>query len=142
MFDKLMVDHLIVREALNGAAFPLSLFLTMSVCFYLWQTFVLYGPGWTRQPGVSTACALAWLFFAETCRAGSVWFILQANNDGRVIPQNTIFTLNCILAASTIVLVLAFLRCTFLFTPDHLGNMTWIMSFIVALLFVIISLAT
>lgn len=141
MLSEVMVNHLVIREALNGAAFPLSLALTLAICFYLASMFASYGRGWTRQPGVSTACALAWLFLAETCRAGSVWFFLQAGNDGRRVSESTTFYLNCLLAASAVILVLSLLRCTYLFTPPRLGNAPWIVAILAATAFVSLSLA-
>lgn len=135
MLDRFLADHLLVREILNGATFPLSVVLLVIIGQYLLTTYVSYGKGWTREPGVSTACALAWVFFAESCRAGCVWYILRETNAGRKIPEYAQVTTNIILMVAGVVLVMSLLRCTFTFTPPRLGNWTWIFSVVLTALF-------
>lgn len=142
MLDRLLADHLIVREILNGAAFPLSVFLLAIICNYLWNMWTTYGRGWTRQPGVSTACALAWMFFAESCRAGCVWYILRTNNDGMKLNDTFQVVSNCILVVAGVILVLSLLRCTFIFTPPQFGNWTWIFSICITSLFLSFAILT
>lgn len=140
MLEWFLNAPLAVREVLNGAAFPLSVMLLLIIGWYLFETYRRYGHGWTREPGVATACALAWMFFAESCRAGIVWYALRVQNDGGKLTDTFKVASNIILVVAGVVLVLSLLRCTFIFTPPHLGNWTWIVSLFITATFLSFSL--
>lgn len=135
----MLKSNLIIREWLNGSLFPLSLFLTYVILVFLWDTRQEIGPGWQREKGIATACALAWIFFCESIRAGGVWFILRTTNDGHVISVWMQWIINIAFMFSAAALVITILRCTFLFSPPRWGHRYWVASAITTLLFLIAS---
>lgn len=120
----LMTYNLAAREVLNGAVFPLSLALSLIIALYLFDTWLDHGKGWTKQPGVQTACALCWVFTAEMMRAGCAWWALRATNDGVTISPEVDHFLTVVLIVSTFMLIATMLRCVHLFRPNSLGQLS------------------
>lgn len=131
-------DNLIIHEWLNGGLLPLNLSLLLAIGHTLYLTRRIHGRGWTWVPGIPTACALWWIFFADGLRAGLVWLTLrQQNEGGSFITIDGTTTYFYILAAA--IGVLASLRCIYLFTPKEIGHLGWIVSAISTVTFVVFS---
>lgn len=131
--------NLIIREWLNGSLFPLSAFLTYVILTFINDTRIEVGKGWSRTEGIPTACALAWIFFCDTIRAGGVWVILRTQNDGHVLPMYMQWIINVAFTFSAAALIVTILRCTYLFSPPRWGHRYWVASAITTLLFLLIS---
>lgn len=132
-----MVD---LREILNGAILSLSIVLLAIMCLYLFATYQMYGRGWSKESGTATACALAWMLFAEACRSGVVWYTLRSQNSGTELSETFKVVSDVVLVVAGVILVLSLLRCTFIFTPPQLGNWSWIFSLFLASVFLSFSL--
>lgn len=137
-----LFDPLMVREVLNAAAFPLSVILFVMIILHLWGVYRIHGKNWRTEPGSATACALSWIFFAESVRAGCAWLILKHQNDGYLISERSQLVSSLILMLAGFVLVCSLLRCVFIFTPDELGNSTWIAATAAMLAFVVFTIIT
>lgn len=138
----ILSSHLLIREWLNGSLLPLTLNLSIVIGIYLSQSFLdsrRFGRRFMNTPGIHTALVLFWVFFAESARAGSVWFSLRMQNAGREIPPDVGNLLNVMLVMCGVILVTAVLRCTYLFTPPKVRNVIWIYSLFVTVTFVILS---
>lgn len=136
---ELLPINLIIREWLNGSLFPLSAFLCYVICHFLYGTRAEIGPGWQKEDGVATACALAWIFFCESVRAGGVWWILRTQNDGHAVSVWMQWVLNIGFCFSAAALIATILRCTFLFSPPSWGHRYWIASALTTLVFLLVS---
>jgi hypothetical protein len=138
-------ENTIIREWLNGALFPLSINLTVIIAVYLWQSFQYgrtHGFRWTQLSGVKTACALFWVFFAESVRAGFVWLSLRmTNRSGFTLTQPLIDIANGFLVVSALVLTAALLRCTYIFTPPNARRVYWAYSLACAAVFLLLAYA-
>jgi hypothetical protein len=134
--------NLLIREWLNGALFPLSANLAVILTIFLWSA---WREGrrrnirWQTISGIPTGCFLWWVFSAESIRAGTVWFILRAANDGQRVPPWFEVTANILFINAAIALVLAILRGTYIFTPPKWGHKFWIYSAISTALFLFVS---
>lgn len=132
-------SFLLIREWLNGGLFPLSFMLAAILATFMINTRRLVGDGWTKEPGVSTACVLFWIFTADAWRAGSVWITLRVLNDGGSLPEwlEIATSLGFVLTAA--LLIGAMIRAIYMFTPRTLKNVYWIVSVVVTILFLIAS---
>jgi hypothetical protein len=139
MYNSILNHNLFIREILNGALFPLCAFLSAIISLYLWDTFRLYGRGWTRQPGVATACAMCWVFAAEAVRAGTVWYLLRQHNELAVVSKYAQNVAGVLLLLGGLVLVITMLRCTYIFTPPRWGHRVWVAALLSTIVFLTIS---
>lgn len=139
MFIELNTSNLLIREWLNGSLFPLSAFLTWVILVFINDTRLEIGPGWSKTDGIPTACALSWIFFCETIRAGGVWIILRTQNDGYLVPLYVQWTINAAFIFSATAMVVTILRCTYLFSPPRWGHRYWVASAITTLAFLLLS---
>jgi len=131
--------HLVAREHFNAALFPLSACLAIAISIHLTLVWWDVGKGWTQEPGVMVSCALWWLFSAEALRSFNVWVLFRVQNDRQMLPDylnDWIATLFSIAAA---MLILAFVRCIYLFTPSSWGHKYWLCSIGFAFAFVVLS---
>lgn len=131
--------NLVIREWLNGALFPLSLALAFIIGVFLFDTWRIHGRGWTTLPGIRTSCAMWWLFSAESIRAGIVWILLRIQNDGQRVTDALDYAVNVGFMFGATALIVAFLRCIFLFTPPKWGHVYWVASVLVTVLFLVLS---
>lgn len=134
--------NLIIREWLNGSLFPLSMNLTVIISIFLWSAWhegKAKDIRWQSIPGVPTGCFLWWTFGAESARAGTVWIILRASNDGHTIPRWFEICSNLIFITAAITLALAILRGTYIFTPPKWGHAFWVYSAISTTIFLLAS---
>jgi hypothetical protein len=126
--------NLIIREWFNGGLVPLNLCLVVVTTMFLWDTLQAHGRGWTRQPGVSSACALWWIFAADAIRAVFVWVILRQQNRGLpIVDFAELANFGFMIAA--LISLAATLRCIFLFTPKAWGHWGWVGSALITCAF-------
>lgn len=142
MFTEFISQNLIIREWLNGSLFPLTANLAFIIGVYIWQT-RQYGlaraVNWRSLPGVQTACALFWVFGAESVRAGFVWIILRTTNDGYRMNAAFEAFANFALVVGASLLVFWTLRCTYIFTPPSIRRYYWIYSLALTTAFLLLS---
>lgn len=133
------LSFLLIREWLNGGLFPLSFMLALILSVHMASAYQRVGAGWTKAPGVQTACVLFWIFTADAWRAGFVWFTLRIINDGGTLPAwvETATTMGFI--ATAVMLIAAMVRCIYQFTPARLGHSYWILSVAITVAFLIVS---
>lgn len=131
--------NLIIREWLNGALLPLSVALAIIISIFLAETWWKHGRGWTGLPGIAVSCAFWWLFTAESIRAGVVWVLLRIQNDGQKVTAALDWYVNIAFILGATLLILAFLRCIYLFTPTRWGHRYWIASLFVTIVFLALS---
>lgn len=131
--------NLIIREWLNGALFPLSISLSVIISVFLFDTWRFHGKGWTTLPGIRVSCAMWWLFTAESIRAGLVWVLLRIQNDGQLVTDTLDVAVNIGFMFGATALIVAFLRCIFLFTPPRWGHVYWVLSVLITCGFLVLS---
>src|ERR1700742_13306 len=119
-----------IRQDINGAGMVLCAALALMIFVFMCNSWInanrknMNLTAWAHMPGVPMACALLWLFGAETYRTGAIWHIYYS------APSHTTYaigqfadatfwpTLGYLMAGG--VLIGALLRCTFLFAPPLL----------------------
>jgi hypothetical protein len=118
----------LIREWVNGQLLPLNLSLVVATGLFLWQKLTatigdgIYVGGWRRYqetPGVRTACVLFWVFLGEAIRAGAAWSALK-------FGASTAEVVSVLFMLGGVVLLLACLRCAFIFTEEWAGHRYWI----------------
>jgi hypothetical protein len=132
--------NLIIREWLNGSLFPLSGNLAFILLVFLAYSFIYRdNASWWKMPGVPTGCALFWIFTMETIRAGWIWWLLRSANRGEAVTFAVREYSNFSFIIAGAVLVAAFLRCTYLWSPPQWRHFFWIYSAISTVLFLAFS---
>jgi hypothetical protein len=149
VIDELLRNNLIIREWLNGGLLPLNLSLVLVIGLFLFDSWrtpdVRTWLDMNRVPGVSTGCALLWIFIADALRAGTAWVVLRELNDGgpRVLAQGvvpeTMVAINVAFILAGVIGLLASVRCIYLFTPQWLGHWYWIGTVAVMLTFQVLT---
>lgn len=151
MFAQVLEQNLLIREWLNGSLFPLTANLALVIGVYLYQCFYEAkrdGKSWLHVAGIQTACALFWVFGAESVRAVFVWLSLRTKNDGHQLAPFVDQFSTAMLIFAAAVLVAAVLRCTYLFTPPLVmirgrrfpfRQVFWVYSLAVTVAFVVFS---
>jgi hypothetical protein len=151
----------LIREVINGSAMVLCMSLTIMIGVFMWDSIALWvthkirGPGkrgniastglsWHEVPGIQTACALWWIFLAESYRTGAVWLLY---NMGKAQKESGIFFgVGGFYGSSAywssygylcagVVLNAGLLRAIFIFTPPEWKNRVWIYASIGAVVF-------
>jgi hypothetical protein len=140
----------LIREVINGVAFILLLTLVLMISVFLWDTWAKEGPlpydKWAKFPGVKTACALWWIFAAESFRTCNVWLTYNlGKHDGVGFPSmgvgifaqgGSISSLGYLIAG--LVLNLSLLRAIYIWTPPDWREQVWIYASLGAMVFVTI----
>lgn len=146
----IIIHQAYIREAINGIGMVLCMNLSLMVAINLYQTWYYNhrSKHWTHVPGVSMACALFWVFASETYRTGAIWHIyryapvytdsVSAIGSFGDVPFGPTF--GYLFAGVT--LILALLRCTFLFAPPTIRKYVVLLSVYLSLGFLFISWLT
>lgn len=144
MIDELIRSNLIIREWVNGGLLPLNISLVLVIGLFLWESWrspeVHSWADMQKLSGVSTGCALMWIFSADALRAGAAWSILRELNDRGPPPiahgvDTSMIAVNLAFIVAGIIGLLASIRCIYLFTPPWLGHSYWIASLALTLTF-------
>lgn len=145
---RMIVEHqATIREFINGACMILFLTLTIMVAVFMWdslvETLAKRQPvrSWRAVPGIEVACALWWVFLAETYRTGAVWTLYQV---GRRSNETTgTFFAGAGYASSVgyllagVFLIGGLLRAIYIFTPPEWKRRVWVYASVGAVLFVL-----
>jgi hypothetical protein len=153
MIDFVVSHQALIREMINGSAMILFLTLTMMVSVFMWDTMVEYtksryfvgtprdpSRSWTHAPGIPTACALWWVFIAETYRTGAVWSLYQigkGQRDGGIFFDGGSYWTSYGYLLAGIALNAGLLRAIYIFTPPEWKSKVWIHAAIGAVVFVL-----
>jgi hypothetical protein len=139
--DEILRNNLLIREWVNGQLLPLNISLVIATGLFLWQRLAatigdgVYVGGWRRYhetPGVRTACVLFWLFLGEAIRAGAAWAALK-------FGPSTAEVVAALFIVGGVMLLLACLRCAYIFTEDWAGHRYWIATVAVMAVFWILT---
>lgn len=152
MTDIVVEYQALIREWINGSAMILCLTLTLMIVVFMWDTAVEWYANkrnrefarprrsWTHSPGIQTACALFWVFSAETYRTGAVWALYQIGKRQRPRDLSIFFDSGAYWSSygylfAGLALNLGLLRAIYIFTPPDWKNKVWILAAITAVLF-------
>lgn len=148
--DSVVVHEAIIREVINGCAMMLCLTLTIMIGVFMWDsvaewyarsmngTLKAATRTWKDVPGIQTACALWWVFLAESYRTGAVWVLYNLakgqKDVGVFFGYGAYWSSYGYLFAGTI-LNLGLLRAIYIFTPPEWKSRVWIYAAIGAVVF-------
>jgi hypothetical protein len=155
MIDTVVIHQALIRELINGSAMVLCLSLTIMIGVFMWDSIALWythkikGPGkrgniastglsWHEVPGIQTACALWWVFLAETYRTGAVWLLYnlaKGQKDVGVFFGYGAYWSSYGYLFAGIVLNLGLLRAIYIFTPPQWKSRVWVYASIGAVVF-------
>lgn len=132
-----------IREVVNGALFVMCGNLALILSFFMCKTWydcrLADEPRWRQVPGIQTACVMAWILGVISVRSGLVWYSLKLANDGIAFPAIFEETASWVLVGSAIILGLATLRGTYIWTPPKWHNRAWAISVALTSIFLIAS---
>jgi hypothetical protein len=128
--------NLIAREWLNAGLIPLTACIIIIISFTLIDAYRAHGKGWTKVPGVKSACAFWWIFVADLIRACMAWAYLNAQNDGRELATlSSLATILYLVAA--IIASLATFRLIHALSPTSWGHKGWVSAAILTVAFMV-----
>lgn len=119
------MTNLIIREWLNGGLIPLNVCITFVFTHSLYVSWRKYGRGWTKAPGVQSACALWWIFLADLIRSCMAWSLLHAQSSGRPI-QYLGYTPTLLYIAAAAIAMGATFRLIYTLGPSEWGHKGWL----------------
>ncbi len=133
----MLISNYAIRESMNAALVPLTIFLLVAIGDCLLRVYRELGPGWSRYPGIQTACALWWIFLAAGMRSFQAWLQLRSQiRGGAVLPEDPA-AIGYTFAG--VIMVGAMLRCLYLFTPRSIGHWGWVLSALFSAAFAIVA---
>ena len=135
----LITQSLHVREVINGALFVLCSNLAIMLFYLMARMRLLIGKGWTQEDGMASICVLAWIFGIVGLRSGLVWWSLRIANDGYAFSQSLEMFSNWVLIVSAVIFAMITLRATYLWSPLRWHHKAWIVSGLVASVFLALS---
>lgn len=162
MIDFVVVHQALIREWINGYAAVLCMALTSMIVVYMWDTFVEYSSAtvfvklggvfegrrrplpaerdWRHAPGIPTACALFWVFAAESYRTSCVWALYQigkaqGTNVASVFFDSTSYWSSYGYLLAGIALNGGLLRAIYIFSPPDWKRAVWKLAAVAAALF-------
>lgn len=145
MYDWIVAHQALIREVINGFCMVLFLVLTVLVMIFMWDAFVTSKTSrWTNTPGVPTACALWWVFAAESYRTGAIWWLYNVGKDHHTSPYPTasstgigvfgdagfMSTFGYLVAG--VMLIFGLQRSIYIFTPPEWKRKIWLQATIAA----------
>lgn len=153
MIDWVVTHQALIREVINGLAMVLFLVLSIMIMVFMWDAFAAHvldrktTRDWTHTPGVPTACALWWVFAAETYRTGAIWYLYNVGKHVHTSPYPTAniagvgvfgesgFGTSFGYLIAGIMLVCGLQRCIYIFTPPEWKRRVWVYASIGAVVF-------
>lgn len=146
MIIEAIVQHqALIREVINGVCCILCLTLTLMVGVFMWDSLIetlgsVPRRSWRSVPGIHTACALWWVFLAESYRTGAVWSLYQlqrkeADTGAFFAGAGLMSSIGYLLAG--IALVGGLLRAIYIFTPPEWKRRVWVYASVGAVVFVL-----
>lgn len=136
----LITRSMALREVINGAIFVLCMNLAGLLVYFMIRTYrEVPFHKWRHEEGMDTACVLGWVFGIIGLRSGLVWYALRLANDGEVFSSTLELVSNWSLIVSAVILCAVTLRATYIWTPPAWHNKAWIVSGVLAILFLVIS---
>lgn len=156
----------LIREVINGVGMVLFLTLTLLVMVFMWDTWVenssymmllrsrsgltVTSRDWRETPGIPTACALWWVFAAETYRTGAIWWLYNVGRHHHRIQHTTdisgpgvgVFNEAGFFASfgyliAGVMLCGGLLRAIYIFTPPGWKHKVWVYASLASVLFIL-----
>ena len=147
IIDLIVQHQALIREVINGTCMILFLTLTLMIGIFMWDTIIdsmgarTVHRNWRSVPGIHTACALWWVFLAESYRTGAVWSLYQLGK--READTGTFFagagyasSIGYLLAGFA--LIGGLLRAIYIFTPPEWKRRVWVYASAGAVVFVLV----
>lgn len=129
------MDNVAIREWINGALIPLNVCIILMITYQLYVARRTYGKKrWTRMPGISSACAIWWVFLAELIRAFLAWYILNRQSNGIIVDYTDVW-ITTLYAVAAVIALLATFRLVFTLAPRSVAHQTWIASCVLTAVF-------
>lgn len=128
--------NLLYREYVNGALLILNISIIIIISHQLYVSRSLHGHGWSKKPGVASACAMWWVFVAEAIRSWLAWSALHlqsSNNNYANWDQSHSRAWLWILAG--ILASAGTARLIYTLSPPKYGHRAWISAISVMLIF-------
>jgi len=147
MIEFIVAHQATVRELINGVCMILFLTLTLMVAVFMWdslvETLAKKQPvrTWRAVPGIEVACALWWVFLAETYRTGAVWTLYQIGRRDKHFAGpffdggGYMSSVGYLLAG--VCLIGGLLRAIYIFTPPEWKSRVWVYASAAAVAFVL-----
>lgn len=148
MIEWVVSHQALIREVINGLCMVLFLTLTLMVMVFMWDAFadnfierrekrIPHSTSWTTTPGVPTACALWWVFAAESYRTGAIWVLYNigkalhrspyptSSNDGVGVFGEAGFGSTFGYLVAGVMLIGGLQRSIYIFTPPEWKRKVW-----------------
>lgn len=141
----------LIREYINGVGMVLCLTLSLMISIFLWDSWVSSSDGksWTSMPGVPTACALWWIFTAESYRTGAIWWLYNVGKHNHSSPYPVdmsgpgigVFNEAGFFASfgyllAGLMLCFGLLRGIYIFTPPQWKRRVWLYASVASVVFI------
>lgn len=139
MIDWIVISQALIREVINGMSMVLFFTLTFLTWIFMWDTFIDKAkPDWRHERGIPTACALWWVFAAETYRTGAVWWLYQLGKEQGsagvfFTPDGYATSYGYLIAGA--MLIGGLLRSIYIFTPPKWERRVWLYALTGSLVF-------
>lgn len=133
-----MPSYLILREWANAAFFILCVCFAVTLARFLWWEIKING--WKNRLRIDAAIALLILSTGEGLTRAVVWLVLKIRNTGGSTAFAEETSMLFFIAAS--IGAVGMVRCIAVFSPNHCGQLTWIVSSLLAIGFVLMSALT
>lgn len=135
----------LIRELINGVCMILFLTLTLMVGTFMWDSIVesmgsTPARSWRAVPGIHTACALWWVFLAESYRTGAVWCLYQLGKkeqDAGAFFAGAGYASSIGYLIAGTALIGGLLRAIYIFTPPEWKRRVWVYASVGAVVFVL-----
>jgi hypothetical protein len=152
MYNWIVTHQALIREVINGFCMVLFLALTLMVLVFMWDTWVVTNPkrDWRTAPGMPTACALWWIFAAESYRTGAIWALYNIGKHDHRSPFPTAdaagigvfgeagFWSTFGYLTAGVMLIVGLQRAIYIFTPPEWKRKVWLYATISAGIFCLI----
>ncbi len=129
------MNNLLIREWLNGALIPLNFCVIVMITRTLYVARRDSGRGWTREPGIASACAFWWIFLADMMRSGMAWYVLNAQNNG-LSMQHLSGTTTIVYIVAIGIMAVAIMRLIYTLGADHWRHKGWLAAALLTVAFV------
>lgn len=116
------------REYVNGSLLILNISILMIITHQLNAARSAFGKGWSKEPGVASACAMWWIFLAEAIRSWLAWSTLHSQSLGIVSDEYWRASRASLWIIAGIIAAIGTARLIYTLSPPNWGHNAWITS--------------
>jgi hypothetical protein len=128
------LDHLVVREWVNGIWFAISFAMCFEFSLIIARRIKMFGAAWREDLGTRAVAALLGYFTAETMMRGWIWTLLALQNAGSPLVEQVQADYWIALVAAALA-VWSVLCCLYVFSRNHWA---WARAAVIIIVFVIV----